>query len=147
VNISATLFAGPQFSCFDGDITDTEAATAPVFGPISDRYDVLSVQQALLPMALNDTYTIAPALFAAAEITYFIFRVVGTVEVDTTGKDYSGAAISGKMQIYGTSLFPGFGVFCGITMTACSLKAITAATVQVMAMITTTPTDARLIAP
>ena len=141
---SQTLFVAPQFSISDGDNT-LDAATVPVISKITDRADVVDYRTDHLVMAIGDSHSVLPPASAASEWIYVVLRVVGLVAIASTGQNVAGGAITGAATCYGTTFFPGFFIYSGKKVTALTVTATTAATVEVLSCVTTTPDDVRLL--
>jgi hypothetical protein len=72
--------------------------------------NVLYSSKRELALGNAETFTLDLGGFSASEWTMVMLRVIGSARVNTTGTDSDGiTAITGKLPVYGTSIFPGIG--------------------------------------
>ncbi len=144
-----TLVVSPVISSWTGDMSDFEKTPNMVLGTnFTDIFDCLSVLSSSATVLTGHVQAITP-LFAtpANEWLYVMVKVVGEVDIITTGTNYTTGAITGTTRCYGTSLLPGFFVISTYNVSSIAIWGVAASSsVRYISSVVTYPTDTRIIA-
>lgn len=120
-----TLFVAPIAQAWNDNVADFNRTSMPS-ALMEDliRIGVLYRRQEHIELDSAETRAVNLANKANSEIQIFVMRVVGTVEVQTTGLDVDDATgITGFFQANGTAEYPGFIMFSTYNVSDVTIEA------------------------
>lgn len=105
-----TLFAGQNITAYRDDVDDPTVSRDAVSFQTSQLQNVLFHTKRELALDHAATFTLDLAGAASTQWEFVLFKVIGSARLDTTGTDFDGVtAITGKLPLTGTSVYPGIG--------------------------------------
>lgn len=142
-----TLFLSPIHNTFSDDVDDPSQSKdfRRYFG--DSKFNILYHKIEKFTLASSATRTISYANYTAlTDWPIIIARVVGSARINTVGVDTDGStAITGKLPIYGTSIFPGIGSISSYNVTSFTVESLADGTeIELYAAISAEDDDTRL---
>lgn len=120
-----TLFVSPLHQAFPDNVDDPAQSKIAVRFDNQDKYNILYKKVEQYELASGATRAITLANYTSSQWAYLILRVNGHVRVNTAGFNTDGTTpITGKLPVYGTSLFPGMGILSTYNVTSFTVESL-----------------------
>lgn len=88
------------------------------------RYNCVVKRTVSLALANGGSYTLSPSNLALSDWNFILAKVIGTARLNTAGKDTDGTTdIAGKLDGYGTAIYPGFIILSTYNLIAMTVTA------------------------
>ncbi len=141
-----TLFMSPLHSAFPDNVDDPSESKIVTRLDDENKFNILYKKIEQFELDDTDTRAISFANYTRSDWSYLIVRVIGSARINTAGKDTDGSsAITGKLPMYGTDIFPGIGLFSSYNVDTFTVESLADSTkIELFAAISCADDDTRI---